>query len=145
MRRNENYGRRQFYDGLRDFGDRPLVINIDKATAINQNFRISLWTGEYLQITAMNIPVGGEIGVEMHQNHDQFLRIEQGTGLVCMGRSEKCLNEKHSVNREFAVAIPAGVWHNIINTGRIPLKLYSVYSPPKHPFGTLQRTNREEN
>ena len=130
-------------NSLRDFGDRPLVINIDKAAAINDNFRLALWTGESLQLTVMDIPVGCDIGVEMHPHLDQFLRIEEGCGVVCMGCSQNCLNDKHQVNDQYAIVVPAGIWHNIVNTGRMPLKLYSVYAPTQHPFGTIHKTKAD--
>ncbi len=130
-------------NSLRDFGDRPLVINIDKAVSINDNFRLALWTGEYLQLTIMEIPVGCDIGVEMHPHLDQLFRIEQGSGIVCMGCSQNNLTDKHQINDQYAIAVPAGTWHNIVNTGRVPLKLYSVYSPPQHPFGTIHKTKAD--
>lgn len=123
-----------------DFGDEPLVINIDQATKENFFFRRTLWTGKHLQITLMSIPVGGEIGVEIHPHVDQFLRIENGYGLVKIGKSKDNLNDTHRINGNFGIVIPAGTWHNVINTGNMPLKLYSVYAPPQHPFGTVHET-----
>jgi mannose-6-phosphate isomerase-like protein (cupin superfamily) len=99
-----------------------------------------LWTGHYLQLTLMSIPAGGEIGLEIHQGLDQFLRIEDGDGFVKMGHSKECLNYQRNVHAGYAVFIPAGTWHNVVNTGYKPLKLYSIYAPPQHAHGTIHRS-----
>ncbi len=138
-------GRSRYNRGMqrpdtRDYGPEPLVINIEKATLQNPYFRNALWTGEHLQVTLMSIPVGGEIGLENHPHVDQFLRIEAGTGLVKMGNRWDLLNYQRRVSDGFAVIIPAGTWHNLINTGNRPVKLYSIYAPPQHPHGTVHTT-----
>ena len=125
---------------IRDFGPKPLVFNIDHATKKNQNFRTTLWTGTDLQLTLMSIPVCGEIGVEMHPDVDQFIRIETGLAKILMGSGRNTLCEEATVDRNYAIIIPAGTWHNIINIGNCPLKLYSLYAPPNHPFGTIHKT-----
>lgn len=129
---------------LRDYGPEPFVINIDEATKLNNNFRLALWTGGHLQLTLMNINVGADIGLEIHPNLDQFLRIEQGQGLVMMGKNKNNLDFQRYVADDFAIIIPAGTWHNLINTGNIPLKLYSIYAPPQHPYGTVHVVKPEE-
>jgi mannose-6-phosphate isomerase-like protein (cupin superfamily) len=121
-----------------DYGSEPFVINIDTITGQNPNFRTALWTGEHLQLTLMSIPVGGEIGLEMHPDTDQFLRIEEGFGLVRMGTARENLNLQRNVQEGFAVFVPAGTWHNLLNIGNRPIKLYSIYAPPEHPKGTAQ-------
>ncbi|MGN0538893.1 MAG: cupin domain-containing protein [Candidatus Fimenecus sp.] len=128
---------------ITDYGNKPLIVNIDRATKLNENFRTALWTGEYLQVTLMSIPVGGEIGLEIHQNLDQFLRIESGYALVMMGRNRNSLNYRKRVNDDYAVIVPSGTWHNIVNIGNQPLKIYSIYAPPQHPFGTVHRTKAD--
>lgn len=125
---------------LMDFGPNPLIINIDRAAKQNQNYRMALWTGNHLQVTLMSIKPGGDIGTEMHSELDQFLRVESGYGFVKMGTDKDNLSYQKNVNSSFAIIVPAGTWHNIINVGNIPLKLYSIYAPPKHPFGTVQET-----
>jgi len=125
---------------LKDFGAEPLVVNIDRLTKLNPYYRIALWTGEYLQVTLMSIKVGGDIGIEMHPDVDQFIRIESGNAVVKMGKNKERLNYQKNIDSNYAVIVPAGTWHNIINTGRKPLKVYSIYAPPKHPFGTIQET-----
>lgn len=124
----------------RDYGPEPFVVNIEKATLINPNFRTALWTGKYLQLTLMSIPVGGEIGLEMHPDLDQFLRLEAGYGFVKMGKSPEKLNYQANVTDGYAIFIPAGTYHNLINVGNNPIKLYSIYAPPQHPRGTVHET-----
>lgn len=128
---------------LRDYGGSPLVVNIDEAANANRNYRTALWTGKHLQVTLMSIPAGGDIGVEMHPDTDQFIRVESGCGLALTGCRCSDLDQRRRIDRHDAVIIPAGTWHNIVNTGNSPLKLYSVYAPPHHPFGTVQRTKSD--
>jgi len=88
----------------------------------------------------MTIPPGGEIGLELHPDTDQFLRIEEGQGIVQMGATRNNLNFRQTVFEDFAIFVPAGTWHNLTNIGRTPLKLYSIYAPPHHPPGTVHAT-----
>ncbi len=126
-----------------DYGPEPFVINIDRATIQNNTFRTALWTGKHLQLTLMSINPGEEIGLENHPHIDQFLRIEQGRGLVQMGSSRENLSFQRYVSENDAILIPAGTWHNLVNTGNRPLKLYSIYAPPQHPKGTVHRTRAD--
>lgn len=128
---------------LNDYGPEPLVIDIEKATLLNNNFRTSLWTGTHLQVTLMSIKPGESIGFEVHPNTDQFLRIEQGQGLTMMGDTQEHLTLQKKVYANDAIIVPAGTWHNVLNTGRIPLKLYSIYAPPQHPHGTVHVTKQD--
>lgn len=128
---------------LKDYGPNPFAVNIEDATLQNNNFRTALWTGKHLQLTLMNIDVGGDIGLEMHSDLDQFIRIEQGNGIVKMGPSEDNLNFTRKVSDDFAFIIPAGTWHNLINTGNEPIKLYSIYAPPQHAKGTVHKTKAD--
>lgn len=128
---------------LRDHGPMPYVVNIHEAADQNCNFRLALWTGNHLQLTLMNINAKDDIGLEMHPNVDQFLRIEEGQGLVLMGNSRNNLRYRKKVYPDYVILVPAGTWHNIINTGCTPLKLYSIYAPPAHPHGTVHRTKEE--
>jgi mannose-6-phosphate isomerase-like protein (cupin superfamily) len=125
-----------------DFGPKPYVTNIEAATLANENYRTTLWTGKNLQLTVMTIQPGHEIGLEAHHDHDQFLRIEQGTATVYMGPSENDLNTWQAGDDD-AVFVPAGTWHNLVNTGSEPLKLYSIYAPPEHPHGTVHATKED--
>ncbi len=126
-----------------DCGTEPMIINIDRLAKMNPNYRTTLWTGERLQVTLMSIPVNGDIGVEMHEDIDQFIRIEDGCALVKMGKYKDDLNQQQRINSNFAILVPARTWHNIVNIGCTPLKLYSIYAPPKHPFGTVHKTKKE--
>lgn len=128
---------------LKDYGPEPLVVNINEAAKQNDAYRRALWTGNHFQVTLMNLGVGEDIGLEMHPDVDQFLRIEQGQGIVQMGKSKGNLNVRRNVHDDFAIIIPAGTWHNLTNTGNIPLRLYSIYAPPNHPFGTVHLTKAE--
>jgi mannose-6-phosphate isomerase-like protein (cupin superfamily) len=128
---------------IRDYGPNPFVVNINDITKQNNTYRTALWTGCHLQVTLMSLKVGEDIGLEIHPNVDQFLRIEQGEGLVLMGDRRDCLDFQERVCDDFAIMIPAGTWHNVINTGCEPLKLYSIYAPPQHPFGTVHETKAD--
>ena len=132
---------RRFDRYSRDYGPEPFVVNIDNASKQNRNFRSALWTGEYLQVTLMSIR--DEVGLEMHPDTDQFLRIEEGQGLVMMGKSKDKLDYQAKANGDYAIVVPAGTWHNVVNVGNTPLKLYSIYAPPHHPRGTIHRTRQE--
>ena len=129
---------------IRDYGGKPFIFNINHATNMNENFRTTLWTGQDMQLTLMSIPAHGEIGVEMHPDVDQFLCLENGRMKVCMGDCQCTLREVARVDGNYAVLIPAGTWHNIINIGNHPLKLFSLYAPPQHPFGTVHKTKADE-
>ncbi len=128
---------------LKDYGPEPFVVDMEGVTLQNENFRTALWTGKHLQLTLMTIPVDGEIGLELHSDVDQFLRVEQGQGLVLMGDSEDELCFERVVYKDCAILVPAGKWHNHINAGYEPLKLYSIYAPPQHPHGTVHRTKKD--
>lgn len=126
-----------------DYGRKPFVVNINAAAKQNNTYRTTLWTGEHFQVTLMSINVRDDIGLEIHPNVDQFLRIEQGQGIVQMGKRKDQLNFVQRVSDDFAIMIPAGTWHNVTNTGNTPLKLYSIYAPPQHPPGTVHLTKAQ--
>nr|WP_186786216.1 cupin domain-containing protein [Paenibacillus agilis] len=125
---------------LKDYGPNPFVVNIDQASEQNRNYRTVLWTGKHLQVALMSINVGDDIGLEVHPNTDQFIRIEEGEGLVRMGDRKDNLTIEQRVDDDYAILVPAGTWHNVINTGNKPLKVYTIYAPPEHPFGTVHET-----
>lgn len=128
---------------LKDYGPNPLIINMENMTKKNPNYRIALWTGNHLQLTLMSIEVGGDIGLEIHPHLDQFIRIEEGEGIVKMGKTQEVSDVVQKVGPDFAFIIPAGTWHNLINAGNKPIKLYSIYAPVQHPYGTIQPTKPE--
>ncbi|WP_404450277.1 cupin domain-containing protein [Sutcliffiella horikoshii] len=128
---------------LKDYGPNPFAEDINEVTLQNNTFRTALWTGTHFQITLMSLNPGEDIGLEMHPNVDQFLRLEQGQGIVQMGKNKDNLTFEKMVEDDYAIVIPAGTWHNLTNTGSTPLKLYSIYAPPNHPFGTVHPTKAD--
>lgn len=136
MNKNQNPGARKSPE---ERGAEPFALNIDVATMQNEDFRRVVWTGCNLQATLMCIPVGGEIGIENHEGNDQFIKIVSGRAAVAMGCNRDCRDFKGHLTNGSAVFIPEGTWHNVVNTGSRPLKLYSVYAPPHHPKNAVQR------
>jgi len=112
------------------------VVNLEKDTLENNNFRKILYTAKNIQLVLMSIESGDDIGNEVHKL-DQFLRVEKGIGKAVLNDIEYRLEDG------FSVVVPAGVKHNIINIGDEPLKLYSLYSPPEHKDGTIQKTKKD--
>lgn len=130
-------------NGKTDHGPKPFVTNITREARQNQNFRTALWTGHHLQMTLMCIPVSCDIGVENHPETDQLIRVEEGQALVRMGSGKERLDVQHRLRTGDAVFVPCGTWHNVMNTGRCPLKLSSIYAPPNHPRGTVHPTKAD--
>lgn len=130
---------------MTDHGPQPYVLDIEAETLSNENFRTTAWTGTFLQMTLMTIPVGGEIGAEVHTNHDQFLRLEAGTGRVMIGSGADPtdLAVDQVVEADWAVFVPAGHWHNVVNVGQEPIRLYSIYAAPDHLPGTVHATKAD--
>jgi mannose-6-phosphate isomerase-like protein (cupin superfamily) len=121
----------------------PWLGNIEQQTVGNDTFRTVVFTGEHTQLTVMSIAPGEDIGGEVHGGHDQFIRIESGSARVELGGSEGAPAKVQEVSDDWAVIIPSGTWHNVVNVGGGPLKLYSLYSPPEHPDGTVHRTKAD--
>lgn len=126
-----------------DYGPNPFILNIEQATVENSAFRVAKWTGSQMQMTLMSIEPGDDIGLEVHDDHDQFLRIESGRGLAQLGTSADNFTLEQDVEDDDAIFIPAGSWHNVTNTGDTPLKLYSIYAPSEHAHGTIHETKEE--
>jgi len=112
-------------------------INIEDATKGNENFRKVLYTGKFSQLVVMSLKPGEEIGAEVHETHDQFFRFEKGEGKVVIDGNE------YAVEDDFAVIVPAGANHNVVNTGDEDLKLYTIYSPAEHREGVIHATKEE--
>lgn len=127
----------------RDYGKQPWVVDIEDLTVKNKHFRSTKWTGQNLQMTVMSLKPGEEIGLEKHDKGDQFIRVEKGNARVVMGVSKDKMTFDKKVSDDWAIFIPGGFWHNIINEGDKPLKVYVIYAPPEHPSGTVHRTFKE--
>jgi mannose-6-phosphate isomerase-like protein (cupin superfamily) len=113
------------------------IDDIEKLTRENSFFRKVLFTGKHSQLVVMCLKPGEEIGKEIHDKVDQFFRVDEGEGEVFID------GEKREIKDGFAVVVPAGSEHNIVNTGEVDLKLYTIYSPPNHPEGTIHKTYEE--
>jgi mannose-6-phosphate isomerase-like protein (cupin superfamily) len=124
----------------KDVGPDADSFNIERATKANTNYRAVAWSGRFLQVTLMSIPVGGDIGLEAHPETDQFLRIDAGLGHVQMGAAKDRLTFEKAVSDGWCVLVPAGTWHNITNTGTAPLQVYAIYAPAHHKPGKVQAT-----
>lgn len=110
------------------------ITNIEKDTLENENFRKVIYTSKHSQLVLMSILPGEDIGIETHSDTDQFLRIESGTGKVILNGVETDISDGTSIT------IPEGVEHNIVNTGAVPMKIYTIYSPAHHKDGTIHAT-----
>ena len=113
------------------------VDDIEELTESNKDFRRVLYTGKHLQLVLMSLKPGEEIGEEVHDTHDQFFRIEKGEGEVWIDGT------KTKVKADFAIIVPAGARHNVINTGDKALRLYTLYGPPEHRDGIVRATKAE--
>jgi mannose-6-phosphate isomerase-like protein (cupin superfamily) len=113
------------------------VGKIEELTLQNTNFRQVLYTGKHAQLVVMCLQVGEDIGSEVHETVDQFFRIESGSAKVVMNGEEAFVGDGD------AFIVPAGTTHNVVNVGQSPLKLYTIYSPPNHPEGTIHATKAD--
>ncbi|HUH58842.1 MAG TPA: cupin domain-containing protein [Candidimonas sp.] len=111
--------------------------NIETLTTDNQNFRKVLYTGKYMQLVLMTLKPGEEIGAEVHEDHDQFFRIEAGSGDVIIDGQTRAIKD------DDAIIVPAGARHNVVNTGNAPLQFYTLYGPPEHRDGVLHTTKAQ--
>ncbi|CAM2856541.1 cupin domain-containing protein [Erysipelothrix tonsillarum] len=126
---------------LKDYGKHPSIFQIADLARQNDRYRTTLWTGEHVQVTLMSIPSGGgDVGLEIHDNEDQILFIVEGTGYVEMGYEKDNLTIQQEAHEGAMVIVPVNTWHNIKNAGDTTMKLFSIYSPVKHPFNTQQET-----
>lgn len=125
---------------IKDIGPKPQAFDIEQATKENTQYRSVAWSGRYLQVTLMSIPVGGDIGLEAHPETDQFLRLDAGSGRVQMGATKDALTFDKKVSDGWCVLVPAGTWHNITNTGTTPMQVYTIYAPAHHRPDKVQAT-----
>lgn len=127
-------------DRIQDIGPQPQSFDIERVTIHNDDYRSVVWSGRYLQVTLMSIPVGGEIGLEVHPETDQFLRLEAGIGWAQMGATKDKFDFEKEVSDGSCVLVPAGMWHNITNTGTEPMQVYAIYAPAHHMPNKVQAT-----
>jgi mannose-6-phosphate isomerase-like protein (cupin superfamily) len=113
------------------------VADIEKLTEENSDYRRVLYTGKYVQLVLMSLKPGEEIGAEVHEDRDQFFRVEKGSGEVHID------DVRTPVKSDDAIIVPAGARHNVVNTGNEPLRLYTVYGPPEHKDGTIHVTKAD--
>jgi len=125
---------------IKDMGPEPQSFDLENAALDNSNYRAVAWSGQYLQLTLMSIPVGTDIGLEVHPETDQFLRLDAGRGRVQMGSTKDRLDFDQEVEDGWAILVPAGTWHNVTNIGDEPLQLYAVYAPVHHAAGKIHAT-----
>lgn len=125
---------------LQDNGPQPQSFDLEQSTLDNEHYRAVVWSGRYLQLTLMSIPVGGDIGLEAHPETDQFLRLDAGRGRVQMGPTKDQLTFDKEVSDGWCVLVPAGTWHNITNVGDEPMQVYAIYAPAHHKPGKIHST-----
>lgn len=125
---------------IKDIGPEPQSFDLETETVENPSYRTVAWSGTYLQLTLMSIPVGGDVGLESHPETDQFLRLDAGRGRVQMGPAKDQLDVDREVGDGWAILVPAGTWHNVTNIGDVPMQLYAVYAPVHHAAGKVQAT-----
>lgn len=125
---------------IQDIGPQPKAFNLEQETRDNQNYRAVAWSGRYLQVTLMSIPVGADIGLEAHPDTDQFLRLDAGRGRVRMGGTRDSLTFDEVVEDGWCVLVPAGTWHDITNVGDVPMQVYAIYAPAHHKPGKIHKT-----
>jgi mannose-6-phosphate isomerase-like protein (cupin superfamily) len=125
---------------IEDIGPKPQSFDLETATVENEVYRDVAWTGKYLQLTLMSIPVGGDIGLEVHPETDQFLRLDAGRGLVQMGPAEDQLDFEQEVEDGWCILVPAGLWHNVTNIGDEDMRLYAIYAPVHHAANKVHET-----
>ena len=115
-------------------------MDIEEGTLGNDNYRAANWTGSNIQLVFMSLKPGEVIDLEVHDDHDQFFRIEQGEARILMGKTRDDLSYDKRVSDDWSVLVPAGYWHKVENVGTNDLKLYTIYGPPEHQKGTVHKT-----
>jgi mannose-6-phosphate isomerase-like protein (cupin superfamily) len=138
-----SYDKKEHDMTIKDIGPDPQSFNLEQQTVENSNYRTVAWSGRYLQLTLMSIPEGADIGLEMHPETDQFLRLDAGRGRVQMGRSRDNLEFEQEVSDGWCILVPAGTWHNVTNIGSEPMQLYTIYAPAHHKPGKVHATAAE--
>lgn len=119
------------------------IDDMERITLENDAFRQVVYTGENTQLVLMSLDPGSDIGWEVHPNTDQFIRLESGKVRVDVGTDRDTVDESEEAGDDWAFIVPAGTWHNVTNVGEGEVKLYTLYSPPHHPDGTVHPTKKE--
>jgi mannose-6-phosphate isomerase-like protein (cupin superfamily) len=130
-----SYDRKEHDMTINDIGPDPQSFDLEQQTVENSNYRTVAWSGRYSQLTLMSVPEGADIGLEMHPETDQFLRLDAGRGRVQMGRTRDNLEFEQEVSDGWCILVPAGTWHNVTNIGNEPMQLYTIYAPAHHKPG----------
>lgn len=138
------YGKVIVMFDLKDYGPDPCALDLKQAALENEKYRETLWTGDHFQVTLMCIPAGGgDIGLEIHHDNDQFIYLVSGTGRVQLGKDKDNLTVDKIVHAGEAVFIPDNTWHNVTNAGDEPMKCFSLYAPVKHAHGKADAIAQE--
>ena len=124
-------------------GSIPHVTDLRQETLNNTLFYTTRWTSKNMQFALMSVPVNTETGLDVHYNSDQFFYIEKGDALVYMGSCYDCLNIQTRVYEGYAIVVPAGTWHNVVNISGSDLKMFSIFAPALHSYNTVFRTTQE--
>ena len=124
-----------------DIGPKPNSFDLETETRENSNYRTVAWTGKYLQVTLMSIKPGESIGLEVHHDTDQFLRLDAGKGRCTMGPAKDNLTFTQDVEDGWCITVPVGTWHDVVNTGDEDMRLYAIYAPVHHAPGLEQATS----
>jgi mannose-6-phosphate isomerase-like protein (cupin superfamily) len=138
-----SYDRKEHDMTINDIGPDPQSFDLEQQTVENSNYRTVAWSGRYSQLTLMSVPEGADIGLEMHPETDQFLRLDAGRGRVQMGRTRDNLEFEQEVSDGWCILVPAGTWHNVTNIGNEPMQLYTIYAPAHHKPGKVHATAAE--
>lgn len=128
---------------IRDVGPQPHAFDLEQATRENRNYRTVVWSGRYLQVTLMSIAPGRAIGLEMHPETDQFIRLDAGRGRVQIGPVPDRMDLDAEVSDGWCALVPAGSWHNLTNIGDGFMQVYTIYAPAHHRAGKVHRTSSE--
>jgi mannose-6-phosphate isomerase-like protein (cupin superfamily) len=129
---------------IKDVGPAPQSFDLETETMANTHYRTVVWSGKYLQVTLMSIPVGEDIGLEKHPETDQFIRLDGGHGRAQMGPSKDELTYDQEVGDGWCVLVPAGSWHNITNIGDEPMQIYTIYAPQHHAPGKVHPAKSDD-
>lgn len=126
---------------IKDIGPQVQAFDLEQATRENTDYRSVAWSGRYLQVTLMSIPVDSDIGLEMHPETDQFLRLDAGRGRVQIGTAKDKLTFEEEVSDGWCILVPAGSWHNVTNIGNEPMQVYAIYAPAHHKPGKIHNSS----